>query len=133
MNQEDRHPTDDTPEPGAFSTLGYLHHECENYAEKRDKVIAAETSVKAAEQVLLQARLELTWAKRNLTDAIAKAHLVTTADALDKGRMTEAPSIDIPLPPGVTFEGSHRAEALEASKDFDANDTSYDQPGDPLF
>lgn len=99
MDKNDLHPTDDQSEPGAFSTLGSLHHEIEYYMTKRNAVRAAEDAVKFAEQALISARLELTWAKRNLTEAIEKAQLVTTADALNKERLTEAPSIEIPLPP----------------------------------
>jgi hypothetical protein len=128
MNQNDLHPTDDQPEPGAFSTLGYLHHELENYVTKRDAVRAAEDAVKFAEQVLTGARLELTWAKRNLTEAIEKAQLVTTADALNKGRLTEAPSIEIPLPPGTQFKAPDPFETPKPTQDFDANDTAYDAP-----
>ena len=138
MNQDERHPIDDTPEPGAYSTLGYLHHECENYAEARDKVIAAETSLKAAEQVLLQARLEFTWAKRNLTEAIDKAYLVSHAC---DGRRTEAPS-KAPDPfeagePGIVPEGAKPLEGMNPcvelpARDFDANDTAYDASDHPF-
>lgn len=102
MNQEELHPIDDTSEPGAYNTFGLLHHQLENYVEKRDAVKAAEIAAKVAEQQLLSARLEFTWAKRNLTDAINKAHEVTNEAELEKERILEAP---LPyLPPGAQFE-----------------------------
>ena len=112
MNQDERHPIDDASEPGVCSTLGYLHEQVEQYAEKRDKVIDAETTLQAAEQALLQARLELKWAKRNLTEAIDKSYLVS--HACDE-RIPKAPSIDIPLSPGTMFDAKLDGGSLPSS------------------
>ena len=102
MNRDELHPADDLAAPGAFSTLGLLHHQVEHYIEKREELRAAEERVKKAEAELLQLRMEFTWAKRNLTSAIENAYVQTQEaekkDAAEKQRILEA-SLDIPLPP----------------------------------
>lgn len=100
MEERELHPTDDRPEPGCYSTLGYLHEQVENYVEKRDKVRAAEAALLSAQRALEEARVDLRYAVSGLSKAIEEAHAKTKAAE----RILEAPSIELPLPPDVRFE-----------------------------
>lgn len=148
MNRDELHPIDDTPtDPGAYSTLGYLHHSCENYRDKRKAVEEAEKSLENANNVLISAKLEFRWAKENLTKAIEEANAQVEAS---KERIPEASFV----PPDVNFEGERTARSTDPfdgpsfedatpeqdpassaprPRDFDANDTGYDVPSSPLF
>lgn len=130
MNPTDRHPIDDSTEPGTMNTLGALHEACEVYREKRDKVIAAETTLKAAQEALTMAQLEMRYSKEVLTRVIEDAAAQVEASK-ERERFLAAP-IEVPLPPDVKFEDAtpeqDPASSAPRPRDFDANDTSYDQP-----